>query len=103
MTRSTRQRRTKRLTGSVCQQCGQRVVFVKMTYTGNRLPVDPIPVADGNVCVRLIGNNHHGYVISAEHPVLPGWTRFAAHHATCPDRPAPKPKPEPPAALFDLP
>jgi hypothetical protein len=88
----------------VCQACGQRIVFVKMIATGKRLPVDPIPVDDGNVSARLVGQNHHGYVISAEHPPAAGWARFAAHYGTCPDRPRanPKPKPEPPPALFDL-
>jgi hypothetical protein len=85
-----------------CHDCKARVVFVKMTYTGKRLPVDPIPVADGNVCARRIGNNLHGWVVSAEHPAGPGITRYTAHHATCADRPPPKGKPEPPPALFDL-
>jgi hypothetical protein len=78
------------------------VVFVKMTYTGKRLPVDPLPVADGNVCARRVGNYLHGWVISAEHPAggPPIYQRYVAHHATCADRPAPKERPEPPPALF---
>lgn len=86
-----------------CRSCGARVVFVKMTYTGARLPVDPIPVADGNVCARRIGNNLHGWVISTEHPAGPGVTRYAAHFGTCADKPAPVEKPDPPPTLFDLP
>lgn len=94
--------KTVRRTGQpACEACGARIVFVKMTYTGGRVPVDPIPVADGNVSARLIGSSLHGYVISVEHPHgLPN-TRYAAHFGTCPDRPAPKPKPEPPPTLFD--
>jgi hypothetical protein len=102
---ASRGRRTTRRTGPAgCDACGARVVFVLMTYTGKRIPVDPIPVADGNVSARLIGNQLHGYVISAEHPHGAPNTRYAAHFGTCPDRPkAPaKPKPEPAPTLFDL-
>jgi hypothetical protein len=85
--------------------CGARIVFVIMTATGKRVPVDPIPVPDGNVCARRIGNNMHGYVISKDHPPSPAFTRFAAHFGTCDSRPRaePKPTPAPPPALFDLP
>lgn len=107
--RRTRPNRT--LTGGACQECGQRIVFVKMTVTGKRVPVDPIPVADGNVCARLIGQNLHGYVISADHPAELPFHRFAAHFGTCPDRAKPMRGMterragryrEPPPALFDL-
>lgn len=94
---------TMRPTGpATCDSCGARIVFVKMTYTDGRVPVDPIPVEDGNVSARLIGNQLHGYVISKDHPHGRPNTRYAAHFGTCPDRPQPKPKPEPPPALFDL-
>lgn len=100
-------RPTLRRTGPArCQKCDARIVFVRMTYTGKRLPVDPLPVADGNVCARRVGANLHGWVISDEHP--PGvpvqtYQRYAAHFGTCADKPPPKPKPTDPPALFDLP
>lgn len=96
---------TMRKTGAAtCDDCGARVVYVIMTATSKRMPVDPIPVDDGNVCGRLIGNNLHGYVVSKDHPAALPYTRYAAHFATCDSRPRaePKPKPAPPAALFDL-
>lgn len=99
-------RRTMRKMGpATCDDCGARIVFVKMTFTGGRVPVDPIPVATGNVSARPIGQQLHGYVISKEHPAKGApFIRYAAHFGTCPDRPRaePKPKPEPPPALFDL-
>lgn len=96
-------RKTVRRTGPAsCDNCGARIVFVKMTYTGGRVPCDPIPVVDGNVCARQIGAALHGYVISKDHPPAPAFIRYAAHFGTCPDRPEPKPKAEPPPALFDL-
>jgi hypothetical protein len=96
---------TMRKTGpATCDDCGARVVFVKMTATGKRVPVDPIPVADGNVCARIIGNQLHGYVVSKDKPAERPFNRYAAHFGTCPDRPRPEPKaaPEPPPTLFDL-
>lgn len=77
-----------------------------MSDTGKRLPIDPHPVADGNVCARAIGSKLHGYVITATRPAQPKWQRYAAHFGTCPDRPAPsrprRAKPEPPATLPGL-
>lgn len=100
----SRQRKTVRRTGpATCNNCGARLIFVKMTATGARLPCDPIPVVDGNVCAQQIGASWHGFVISKDHPYPgPPFRRFAAHYATCDDKPDPKPKPSPPAALFDL-
>jgi hypothetical protein len=75
-----------------------------MTDTGKALPVDPIPDDEGNVCARAIGGGRLvGYVISEAHPAERGYTRFAAHFATCPSRvKAPKPPaPEPAPTLFD--
>ncbi len=89
----------------VCESCGARLLFVKMTATGRRMPVDVFPVVDGNVCARLIGVTLHGFVISKDHPPVGApYKRYAAHFGTCPDREQadPKPAPEPPPALFDL-
>ena len=100
----TRRGKTVRRTGApTCDHCGARLLFVKMTATGSRMPVDPIPVADGNVCARQIGAGWHGFVISKDHPYVgPPYRRFMPHYATCDNRPEPKPKPDPPPALFDL-
>lgn len=102
-----------KLLGGVCQDCQQRITFVQMTATGRRVPVDPMPVDDGNVCARRAGTHLVGYVISKERPAESGYTRFAAHFGTCVDRPRPgqtsrksteKKRPaEPPPALFEIP
>jgi hypothetical protein len=96
-------RKTMRKTGAPqCNDCGARIVFVTMAATGRRVPCDPLPVADGNVCARLVGNNLHGYVISAEHPANPQYRRYAAHFATCDGRePSDKPRPAQHPTLFD--
>lgn len=95
-------RRTVRRTGPArCRECDAQLLFVVMVDTGRPLPVDPIPVADGNVCARLVGNRWHGYVISADRPANPQMKRYAAHFGTCPDRvDARKPAPQAPPTLF---
>ncbi|WP_020385942.1 hypothetical protein [Kribbella catacumbae] len=103
MVRRSRSRTMRKTGPPACGSCGAQVVFVKMVYTDKRLPVDPIPVADGNVSARLVGNQLHGYVISDAHPHGAPNHRYAAHHGSCPDRPRPKPRPAPPPTLFDLP
>lgn len=105
MSRRPRSRTVRKTGPATCDNCGARIVFVKMTYTGGRVPCDPLPVADGNVCARQIGAGFHGFVISKDHPAVGApYQRYAAHFGTCPDRPAstPKPRPDPPPALFDL-
>lgn len=105
---NTRARTASRITGRGCQHCGQTIAYVLMVDTGKRLPVDPIPVADGNVCARRNGRRLEGYVVTEARPAnpAPGFRRYAVHFATCPDRPRPgqarKPKPEPPATLPGL-
>lgn len=102
-----RRQKTVRRTGAPgCRECGARIVFVVMVDTKRPLPCDPIPVADGNVCARLIGNRLHGYVISADRPANPQMQRYAAHFGTCPDRQderKARPAPPAPPTLFDLP
>jgi hypothetical protein len=96
-------RPTMRRTGPpTCEGCGARIVFVKMVATGKRVPCDPMPVADGNVCARQIGNQLHGYVISEDRAPQPNMLRYAAHFGTCPDRQdTRKPTPPTPPTLFD--
>ena len=69
-----------------CDQCGQRIAFVVMLTSGKRVPIDPYPVADGNVCARPIGRHLRGYVISEARPANPSMRRYAAHFGTCPKR-----------------
>ena len=93
-----------RMTGPTsCDDCQARIVYVTMTATGKRVPVDPIPDDAGTVCARLVGNVLMGYVVSQSRPHERPYTRYTTHHATCADRPrpAPKPKPEPAPTLFD--
>ena len=86
-----------------CDECQARIVYVTMTATGKRVPVDPIPDDKGTVCGRLVGNILVGYVVSQSRPHERPYTRYTAHFGTCPDRPRPEPKPqaEPAPTLFE--
>ena len=102
--RRGRRFQTMRKTGPTsCDNCQARIVYVTMTATGKRVPVDPIPDDAGTVCARLVGNVLMGYVVSRSRPYERPYTRYTTHHATCADRPrpVPKPKPEPASTLFD--
>lgn len=96
---------TKKTGPASCEHCRARIVFVTMTDTGKKVPVDPIPVDDGNICARTNGNQLEGYAISKTRPAERIYTRYAAHFATCAsrERPAPKPPAEPVPTLFDTP
>lgn len=95
---------TKKTGPASCEHCRARIVFVTMTATGNRVPVDPIPVDDGNICARANGTHLEGYAVSKDHPPERIYMRYASHFATCSsrERPAPKPPAEDPLLLFDL-
>ena len=76
-----------------------------MLDTGKKVPVDPIPVDDGNICARLNGGRLEGYAVSKDHLPERIYMRYAAHFATCEsrERPPQKPAPEPLPTLFDIP
>ena len=101
-----RRGKTMRKTGPTnCDDCRARIVFVTMTATSKSVPVDPIPVDDGNVsALTRPGGRLVGYVISEAHPPRPDYSRYAAHFGTCPSRQktAPKPAPEPAPTLFEV-
>ena len=84
-----------------CKECANPIVFARLD-TGKLIPLDPMPTGRGNVAVMKIGNQLHGYVISAAHPFQDArYQRAMPHAATCPDRKGPeKAKPEPDPSLF---
>lgn len=84
-----------------CKECANPIVFARLD-TGKLIPLDPMPNDRGNVAVMRIGNQLHGYVISAKHPHTDArYQRAIPHAATCPERKGPaKASPDPDPVLF---
>lgn len=66
-----------------CRGCGVRVLWVT-TLAGKRMPLDPNPVATGNVALRpdLFGVPVAVY-ITRENPAQKGELLYLSHFATC--------------------
>ncbi len=69
------------MNGETCRSCKALVVWA-LTREGNRIPVNPNPVANGNL--RL---EQRGAVLVAEVADLfsPPGDRYATHFVDCPD------------------
>lgn len=65
---------------SRCRACPAPVWWVR-TQAGKPMPLDPEPVADGNV--QLVAGLAH--VLHKDEPPRPG-ARYVSHFATCPAR-----------------
>lgn len=66
-----------------CDRCDGMIVFVKLD-TGGTMPVDPVPVPDGNVAAkRWPDKKLRGHVISAARPLDDGQQRYRPHFASC--------------------
>lgn len=77
------------MTASNCTSCGARVRWV-MTSTGKSMPVDELPVEDGNVILSILSQpGGQGPLVArvvAKTDVVDVMTaRFKSHFATCPD------------------
>lgn len=67
---------------STCRSCGAEVSWTRTAATGKAIPLDPHPVADGNVIVDVATNR--ATVLAAGTPMPVGVPRFISHFATCP-------------------
>lgn len=79
---------------AACRTCALPLAFVRME-SGTLMPINPGPNPDGTVAGRKQGARLvRGYIITADRPLLPGWTPFQAHWAICPGAPTHRtPKP----------
>lgn len=67
---------------SKCRSCQQEVLWV-LTINRKKMPVDPEPVADGNlILIDPIAPGDIPMAVNKANPDVPGWT---SHFATCPD------------------
>lgn len=65
-----------------CAECCDPIVFAILN-TGRRIPLNPLPDPRGNVAVRKIGANLHGYVLTKDTTPDPLFLRMMPHFATC--------------------
>jgi hypothetical protein len=66
---------------SQCRSCGKDICWYRTSATGSFMPVDPVPVENGNVVI-IDGFAH---VIKGDlfEPMLPAGPRYKSHFATC--------------------
>lgn len=75
---------------NTCQSCGADIRWSQNGMTGNVMPLNPDPVAEGNVFVFENGT-HKGKCIVLSGPLLAAAQKDddvamrTTHHATCPD------------------
>ena len=65
---------------STCKSCGARIVWAKTT-TGKSMPLDPDPVAGGNVVLERDGVGWVARIVQPD----PEFERLVSHFATCPN------------------
>jgi hypothetical protein len=65
---------------STCKSCGAPIRWAVTRATGARIPLDPRPVASGNIVVEPSGFVR---VLGRGEVVSPG-DRFVSHFVTCP-------------------
>ncbi len=69
---------------TVCRSCGAEVTWV-VTAAGKDMPVDVLPVADGNIL--LLASGVAVYRAKTDQSTLPGFDdapRYVSHFSTCP-------------------
>jgi hypothetical protein len=72
-----------------CRSCRRPILWAR-TPAGRRIPIDPIPVAEGNIVLvdTHPATGHDRYqarILTAGEQPPPGTLRYVSHFATCPD------------------
>lgn len=67
-----------------CSSCGAPV-FWAITVNRKRIPIDEVPVDDGNIEITVDPKGRRtAHVVSTEPGLFPS-TRYKSHFATCPN------------------
>lgn len=71
----------------ICASCGNPIVWAITVAKGNRMPIDPDPVDDGNVWIAESPSHGAPVVgVALQHSDLPADTvTYVSHFVTCPD------------------
>ena len=69
-----------------CRSCRAAIRWVKIEWSGKKMPIDVTPVENGNVLVAI--DSSAAVVSKAEADSLreEGYQLFVSHFATCPNR-----------------
>lgn len=73
---------------SPCRACHAPMMWAITDVTGKRVPLDPEPVADGNVII--VARNRKGtpivqFLKKGQDPLDSEAARYVTHHVTCTD------------------
>ena len=69
---------------SACSSCSAPIRWA-VTGAGARIPLDPDPVADGNLVIEVDTDPPEVRFVSKARPAPDGAARFVTHFATCPN------------------
>lgn len=67
-----------------CGSCHSEIEWAK-TENGRLIPIDALPVADGNLAVRRVTGDLLARVVKPEDQLEPDEKRGVSHFATCPN------------------
>jgi hypothetical protein len=68
-----------------CRTCSARIVWARPAFSNSAIPLDPVPVADGNILVNVKGNRLMALVLPPGDERIGTDTTYTTHFATCPD------------------
>lgn len=75
-----------------CRSCHAAITWTTNTKSGKRMPIDPVPVANGNIVLTTGNDGPRATVLTKaeleKRHQLPGGPGdlYVSHHATCPQR-----------------
>lgn len=68
---------------STCRTCHRPIRWVRLLTSGRALPLDPLPVANGNVALEEVDDGEFAARYVRLDDPYPG-PRYRPHFATCP-------------------
>lgn len=73
---------------TTCRSCRAPVRWCITAANGKRMPIDPVPVPDGNVWVDHIEGGTPIVMVALHHDAVPRNVplTYVSHFVTCPDR-----------------
>jgi hypothetical protein len=74
------------MTDAHCRSCNAPIVWARTAFNGTPIPVDAVPVDDGNILLEEKGNGRLvALVLPPGDERITSQTTYLSHFATCPD------------------